>query len=65
MKIKKIPEDKIDMKAFIMEFKDRLDENEENIIENAYDHGYKDGYHDALVEVFNFLKIEHDENYYN
>ena len=65
MNITKIPEDKIDIKKFIIEFKDSLEENEENIIEDEYDHGYAEGYHDAIVEVFNFLNVEHDEDFYN
>ena len=65
MKITHIPENKIDVKKFIVEFKDRLEENEQNTIENEYDEGYMEGYHDAIIEVFNFLEIKHDEDFFN
>lgn len=65
MKITSIPDKPISLQDFVSEFKDRVEENEENVITNQFDKGYKNGYHDALIEVFNFFDIKHDEDFYN
>ena len=40
-----------------------------NTKDNDYNQGYTDGYtdgiHDAFVDILNFLKVEHNEEYYN
>lgn len=45
-----------------------IDDNRANVHEgrhSGYEGGYADGYHDAVVEVLNLLRIEHDEEFFN
>lgn len=46
---------------------DLIELNDKNYNEGngVYQDGYPDGYHDALVDVLNQMRIEHNHTYYN
>lgn len=46
---------------------DLIESNEKNYSEGngVYQGGHLDGYHDALVDVLNQMRIEHNYTYYN
>jgi len=64
MKIESIPNKSISLHDFVSKFKNRVEENDFSIIDNKFDEGYMYGYHDAIVEVFNFFGIKHDQDFY-
>lgn len=49
------------------EIKNRVDANEENreTISDKYGEGYMEGYHDAMIELLNWMGVEHDQEFYN
>lgn len=65
MKITSIPDKTLSVHDFISVFKDRLEENEDNMITDQFDEGYQSGYHDAIIEMMDFFGVEHDQNYYS
>ena len=49
------------------EIKKRVDANEENreTISDKYGEGYMEGYHDTMIELLNWMGVEHDQDFYN
>ena len=67
MEIKNTVVTSIHIDTIAQEIKKRVEENEENreTISTSYDEGYMEGYHDAMIEILNYLGVEHDQEYYN
>ena len=65
MKITSIPDKTLSIHDFVSVFKDRVEESEDNDIADEFDEGYMSGYHDAIIEVFDFFGIKHDQDYYD
>ena len=40
---------------------ERIERNDDDSPEDGFQKGYNSGYHDAMVEVLDFLCVEHDE----
>ena len=66
MEIKSINITPIYIDQIAQEIKNRVDANEYNKerADTKYGYGYTDGYHDALIEILDFLGVEHDQEYY-
>ena len=59
MVIKCVPDKRIAVSKIARYTKRQLDNNE-----TAEKNRYAEGYHDALVEILNWLEVEHDQNLY-
>ena len=57
-----------DLRDIEKELKRMIADNRKNVKEakgSGYDGGYAEGFHDAIVELLNFLHIQHDEEFFD
>ena len=67
MKIKNIIIAPIYIDQIAQEIKSRVEQNEytRKTAVDGYGKAYTEGYHDAMIEILDYLGVEHDQEYYN